>query len=278
MKTIFTNINRRVTLRAVAAVIAISATFLSGANEVQAQDALTEAKERGTLRLVGVSFPPYMVASTDGSYTGIDYEMLGGFAETLGLKLEIVPGTWGTAIAGVQSGKWDIAPVMCWKPERVEAVTFSETYYQGGLVAAVFGDGPKSLKEMNDPSVTIVFPAGTFKETFVEKFFPNATTKKITNGSTAQVTLELLSGRGQATLLDAPIDITKVEAAYPGKFTYLPSKDGRLPDTTCLGSYILKRDAYHLTAQLNDYIKMMKSSGKLDALYDKHIQNVLKAK
>ena len=248
---------------------------LAGAGVAQAQDALDSIEARGSLRLVGVSFPPYMVASADGSYSGIDYEMLSGFADSLGVKLEIVPGTWGTAIAGVQSGKWDIAPVMCWKPERVEAVTFSETYYQGGLVAAVYGDGPKTLEEMNDPSVTIVFPAGTFKETFVEKFFPKAKTNKITDGSTAQVLLELMSGRGNATLLDAPIDISKVEAAYPGKFTYLPSKVTRLPDTTCLGSYIVKRDAYHLAAKLNDYVKMMKSTAKLQDLYDKNIKVVL---
>lgn len=266
---------RRAALKMAGTAIALAATMFAGTQIAQAQEALKEIKERGTLRLVGVSFPPYMVASADGSYSGIDYDLLGSFAKTIGVKLEIVAGTWGTAIAGVQSGKWDVAPVMCWKPERVEAVTFSETYYQGGLVAAVFGDGPKTLEEMNDPSVTIVFPAGTFKETFVEKFFPKATTKKITNGSTAQVTLELLSGRGEATLLDAPIDITKVEAAYPGKFTFLPSKDGRLPDTTCLGSYILKRDAYHLTALLNDHIKMVKSTGKLNDLYDKHIKDVL---
>lgn len=278
MKIVHSTISRRVALRITGTAFALATTLFAAAGVAQAQSALDEVKERGTLRLVGVSFPPYMVASADGTYAGIDYDMLGGFADTLGVKLEIVPGTWGTAIAGVQSGKWDVAPVMCWKPERVEAVTFSETYYQGGLVAAVFGDGPKTLEEMNDPAVTIVFPAGTFKETFVEKFFPNATAKKITNGSTAQVTLELMSGRGDATLLDAPIDINKVEAAYPGRFNFLPSKDSRLPDTTCLGSYILKRDAYHLTAQLNDYIKMMKSSGKLDALYDKHIQDVLKAK
>lgn len=278
MNNPYSKIGRRAALKMSCTALAVAAGVFATVGFAQAQEALNDVKERDALRLVGVSFPPYMVASADGSYSGIDYDLLSGFAETLGVKLEIVPGTWGTAIAGVQSGKWDVAPVMCWKPERVEAVTFSETYYQGGLVAAVFGDGPKTLEEMNDPGVTIVFPAGTFKETFVEKFFPDATTKKITNGSTAQVTLELMSGRGDATLLDAPIDITKVEAAYPGKFSFLPSKDGRLPDTTCLGSYILKRDAYHLTAQLNDYIKMMKSSGKLDDLYDKHIQAVLKGK
>lgn len=260
----------------IAAALFVLLGALSGAGSAQAQDALAEIKERGTLRLVGVSFPPYIVASADGSYHGIDYEMLGGFAESIGVKLEIVPGTWATAIAGIQSGKWDVAPVMCWKPERVEAVTFTETYYQGGLVAAVYGDGPKTLEEMNDPSVTIVFPAGTFKETFFEKFFPKAKANRITEGSTAQVLLELMSGRGNATLLDAPIDVSTVEAAYPGKFTFLPSKDARLPDTTCLGSYIVKRDAYHLAAKLNDYVKMMKASGKLDMLYDKHIKEALK--
>lgn len=244
-----------------------------------AQEALAAIKERGTIRMVGVSFPPYIVASADGSYSGIDYDIVKGFAESIGVKVEVVPGTWGNAIAGIQSGKWDVAPVFCWKSKRIEIVTFLESHYRGGGVAAVLTDqGPFSLEELNNPDVTFVFPAGTWKESHVAKYYPKAKTKKITSGSTAQVTLEILSGRGTATVLDAPIDITKVESAYPGKFTFLPSKTERLKDTTCVGSLIVKRDAYHLAAIMNDYIKKLKTEGGVKALYDIHIKPVLKGK
>ncbi|MDJ0951810.1 MAG: transporter substrate-binding domain-containing protein [Alphaproteobacteria bacterium] len=259
--------------------MALAAMFTVGMGSAQADDALATIKERGTIRMVGVSFPPYIVAAADGSYSGIDYDIVKGFAESIGVRVEMVPGTWGNAIAGIQSGKWDVAPVFCWKPARTEVVTFLESHYQGGGVAAVLTDqGPFTLEELNSPDITFVFPAGTWKETHVAKYYPKAKTKKITSGSTAQVTLEILSGRGTATVLDAPIDITKVEAAYPGKFTFLPSKSERLKDTTCVGSLIVKRDAYRLAASFNDFIKKLKAEGRVDALYDIHIKPVLEGK
>jgi len=262
-----------------ASAMVFGAISIAGTGTSHAQDALTAIKERGTIRMVGVSFPPYIVAAADGSYSGIDYDIVKGFAESIGVEIEMVPGAWGNAIAGIQSGKWDVAPVFCWKPERIEIVTFLESHYQGGGVAAVLTDeGPFTLEELDSPDVTFVFPAGTWKETHVAKYYPKAQTKKITNGSTAQVTLEILSGRGTATVLDAPIDITKVESAYPGKFTFLPSKSERLKDTTCVGSLIVKRDAYHLVASFNDYIKQLKAEGGVDALYDIHIKPVLEGK
>ena len=244
-----------------------------------AQETLAEIMERGTIRMVGVSFPPYIVAAADGTYSGIDYDIVKGYAESIGVEIEMIPGSWGNAIAGIQSGKWDVAPVFCWKPERTEVVTFLESHYQGGGVVAVLADeGPFTLEELNSPDVTFVFPAGTWKETHVAEYFPNAETKKITSGSTAQVTLEILSGRGTATVLDAPIDITKVESAYPGQFTFLPSKTERLEDTTCVGSLIIDRNAYHLAASFNDYVKQLKAEGAIDELYNIHIQPVLEGK
>lgn len=264
---------------AAAGVVALGAMSVAGIGQVAAQEALAAIKERGAIRMVGVSFPPYIVAAADGTYSGIDYDIVKGYADSIGVKIEMIPGTWGNAIAGIQSGKWDVAPVFCWKAKRTEVVTFLESHYQGGGVAAVLAEeGPFTLEELNSPDVTFVFPAGTWKETHVAKYYPKAQTKKITSGSTAQVTLEILSGRGTATVLDAPIDITKVESAYPGKFAFLPSKSERLKDTTCVGSLIVKRDAYHLAAGFNNYIKKLKAEGGVDALYDIHIKPVLDGK
>lgn len=279
MTSILGRLTTRIAALVTAGACVLGTVSIVGTSTVHAQEALAAIKERGAIRMVGVSFPPYIVASADGSYSGIDYDIVKGYAESIGVEIEMVPGAWGNAIAGVQSGKWDVAPVFCWKPERIEVVTFLESHYQGGGVAAVLADdGPFTLEELNSEDVTFVFPAGTWKETHVAKYYPKAQTKKITNGSTAQVTLEILSGRGNATILDAPIDITKVESAYPDKFTFLPSKSERLADTTCVGSLIVKRDAYHLAAGFNDYIKKLKAEGGVDALYEVHIKPVLEGK
>lgn len=237
---------------------------------------LAEIKERGTIRLAGPSFPPYIVAAPDGTYSGIDYDIVKGYGESIGVKIDAISATWGTAIAGIGAGKWDVAPVFCYKDERAKVVTFVESHYNGGGVAVVPKDSPiTEIAQLNSADVTFAYPAGTWKENHIAENYPDAGTKVLTSGSTAQVMLEIVSGRASATVVDAPIDITKIDAAYPDQFRYLPSRTERLEDTNCVGSLIVDKSADGLAEGMSAYIKELKVSGGLQKLYDRHIQAVL---
>jgi ABC-type amino acid transport substrate-binding protein len=89
--------------------------------------------------------------------------------------------------------------------------------------------------------------------------------------------LEIVSGRANATIVDAPIDITKIDAAYPDQFRYLPSRTERLADTNCVGSLIVDKNATELAEGMSAYIKELKESGGLQELYELHIKAVLAA-
>ncbi len=239
---------------------------------------LAEIKERGSIRLAGPSFPPYIVAAPDGTFSGIDYDIVKGYGESIGVKIDVISSTWGTAIAGIGAGKWDVAPVFCYKDERAKVVTFLESHYNGGGVAVVPKDSPvTTVSQLNSDNVTFAYPAGTWKEGHIAENYPDAGTKVLTSGSTAQVMLEIVSGRANATVVDAPIDITKIEAAYPDQFRYLPSRTERLADTNCVGSLIVDKGADELAAGMSAYIKDLKDSGDLRKLYDLHIEAVLQA-
>ncbi len=250
----------------------LTATSVLAANA----GSLAEVKERGTIRLAGPNFPPYIVAAPDGTYSGIDYDIVKGYGESIGVKTEVISSTWGTAIAGIGAGKWDVAPVFCYKDERAEVVTFLEPHYSGGGVAVVPKDSPiTEIGQLNSSETTFAYPAGTWKENHIAKHYPDAGTKVLTSGSTAQVMLEIVSGRANATVVDAPIDITKIDTAYPDQFRYLPSRTERLADTNCVGSLIVDKGANDLAEGMSAYIKELKASGGLQKLYDLHIQAVL---
>ena len=86
------------------------------------------------------AFPPYEYVE-GGKFVGIDVEIAGLIAEKLGMELKIHDVEFGSIIAGVQSGKFDMGIAgMTVTDERKEKVNFSETYAKGVQVVIVKED------------------------------------------------------------------------------------------------------------------------------------------
>ena len=75
-----------------------------------AQSRLDEIVARGTLRvaLTGDYRPFSFLDKATGQYTGLDVDMANNLAESLGVKLEIVPTTWSTLLADLKGDKFDV--------------------------------------------------------------------------------------------------------------------------------------------------------------------------
>lgn len=86
------------------------------------------------------AFPPYEFKDGE-TFKGIDVEIAGLIAEKLGMELKIHDVEFGSIIAGVQSGKFDMGMAgMTVTDERKEKVNFSETYAKGVQVVIVKED------------------------------------------------------------------------------------------------------------------------------------------
>lgn len=96
--------------------------------------AFTACGEKESDKLVmatNAAFPPYEYYEND-TIVGIDAEIAAAIAEKLGLELEIADIEFGSIVAGVQSGKYDMGMAgMTVTEERLESVDFSTTYAQG---------------------------------------------------------------------------------------------------------------------------------------------------
>ena len=75
-----------------------------------AQSRLDEIVARGTLRvaLTGDYRPFSLLDKATGQYAGLDVDMANSLAESLGVKLEIVPTTWSTLLADLKGDKFDV--------------------------------------------------------------------------------------------------------------------------------------------------------------------------
>jgi cyclohexadienyl dehydratase len=84
--------------------------WLAAAAPAHAGDRLDDIVARGTLRVALTGdYRPFSIKGGDGGMAGLDVDLAGSLAASLGVKLEIVPTTWGTLLADLAADRYDIA-------------------------------------------------------------------------------------------------------------------------------------------------------------------------
>ena len=90
-----------------------------------------EKEDNKLVMATNAAFPPYEYYEND-EIVGIDAEIAAAIAEKLGLELEIADIEFGSIVAGVQSGKYDMGMAgMTVNEERLQSVNFTTSYAQG---------------------------------------------------------------------------------------------------------------------------------------------------
>lgn len=109
-------------------------------------------------------FPPYEYYEND-QIVGIDAEMAAAIADQMGRKLTIVDTEFGSIIAGIQTGKYDMGMAgMTVTEERLESVNFSDSYATGVQVVIVKEDSAiQTVDDLLDSSAS--YKAGVQQDT-----------------------------------------------------------------------------------------------------------------
>ena len=116
------------------------ALSIAGCGEKASDDVLTMA--------TNATFPPYEFYENE-TIVGIDAEIAGLIAEKIGMKLEIVDTEFGSIVAGVQTGKYDMGMAgMTVTEERKESVNFT-TSYATGIQSIIVPEGTE-IKSLDD--------------------------------------------------------------------------------------------------------------------------------
>ena len=133
------------------------------------KDILAQIKERGTLTIAmeGV-WQPWTYHDETGALTGFDVEVGTLIAEGLGVKPEFVETAWEGILAGVDSGRFDIAcNGVGYTAKRAESYNFSTPYVYTEMVLVVRDDNEdikaledlKGKKTANSPNSTYAMRA-----------------------------------------------------------------------------------------------------------------------
>lgn len=248
-----------------AAVAALSAA----ASPAVAQSVLDDIKARGELRVAGVLYRPLISQRPSGEYVGMDVEVMKEMAKDLGVKLNVVNAEWATAVAGIESKKWDIVPALCITDKRKEVVDFSESYITIGATLATAADNPKDLSTLeafDKPDVVFAVPGGSWSEKVAKEVAPHATHKAFGQSTSADLIQEVVAGRADAVVLDTPIQTTVAMAALGDRIKIFPGHNKPLDVRACKVGYAYMKGDQKMADYVAGFTKKLRDSGRLDAL------------
>jgi polar amino acid transport system substrate-binding protein len=227
-----------------------------------AQDALDAVKSASVLRVgMLVDVPPFGLVNDQGQPDGYDADVAKGLAEHLGLKIQIVSVNGPNRIPYLLTSQVDVlVAALGITEERAQQVDFSAPYSQlGAVVYGPVGSDVKSFEDLADK--TIGLPRGGSQDPVVTKSaLPSTTIQRYDDDAGA--VQALLAGQVEYMAIATNL-VPQVEAMAPGRFE---NKFALYSQTQGIAT---RKGEKPLMDEINAYLTEAKSSGKLEALYQK---------
>jgi ABC-type amino acid transport substrate-binding protein len=249
-------------------------------------DTLDEIKKRNKL-IVGtgvLGLRPWLFKNADGSYGGMEWEMLQYIAKKLGVaEVEMVSVEWETLIPGLKSKRWDIIfSGMTVTEERRQGggIEFTRPYYFESDRIVVMKDSPFQKPE-DLAGKTLAAPLGTVEEYQAKNLIAKGIGEKLKSfNDPAGCFLALHGGQVDAVIMD--------NTSYAGQFAVTPdlrviggayslAADKEWQDAQAKAPYkyggdgagVRKEDTALLKA-LNDALDAMDADGTRQAILTKY--------
>jgi polar amino acid transport system substrate-binding protein len=165
-----------------------------------------QIQETGTLRIGVTQAPPWFSKNpATGKWdSGLGVTIGQNMADTLGVEIEFVEVTWGTAVAALQSNKIDAMPVLDPKPDRAVSVAFPSNplLYISLAVLANEDLAADTWAELNNADVSIAVPQGSSMDTYITANLPLADIQRFPDTGSSIAAFQ--SGRVDAVSLFHP--------------------------------------------------------------------------
>ena len=267
-------------LTGLAALTALAAgTLLLSATPASAGD-LAEVKTRG--KLVMLTFPVqggfFDVVNVDvmreqglafkdlhkpEQFSGIDVDVVNGFAKSLGVELEIdVTGDgFGNLIPALVHKEADlVASELTITPARQEMVDFSSPYATN-WIAVIAKKGTPIAGPRDFPGKKAAIIRGSSHEEFLKSVAPDVPVEG--TGFDLESLEALASGRVDFTLIDSTVPPGEaVDVLHPDLVVAFRLKD--------INDGVAVRKGSDLLAPLNAYLARIRKSGELQKILDRH--------
>ena len=238
-------------------------------NTTAAEGESTSGDKKTLIMATNATFPPYEYKDGE-NFAGIDVEVAQKIAEKLGMELEIQDVEFGSIIAGVQSGKFDIGMAgISVNEDRKKSVNFSDTYATAKQVVIVTEDS--AIKSLDDLKGDGSMKFGVQQDTTGE-ILASDTVENDGYGKENVVSFKAATDTVQA-LKTGKVDAVIIDNAPAQNF--VNSTDGlKILDGTWLNeSYAIaiSKDNNDLLEKVNAALKALTADGTIQSIIDKYI-------
>lgn len=263
----------RLSLAGFLGLLALSLTLLlGGCGPVpRHQNQLQAILERGELRVGTLNSSTTYYEDKDGP-AGIEYELAKGFADYLGVKLQLVTAERiNDLFTKLDTGEVDLlAAGLTVTPQRMKQYRFGPTYYQVSqkVVFRKGNDWPRNIDQLH--GVLMVSRGSSYAETLTEmaSLYPELTWQESDDQDTEGLLQEVLDGTIDYTVADSN------QLAAARRFHPKLSIAFSLTKNDSQAWALKKNDDDSLLAITLDYFNILQSSGELVALQERYFGHI----
>lgn len=226
------------------------------------------------------AFAPFEYAEADGTYAGIDIEMLAAIAEDQNFEYTLNPVGFDAALQNVQSGQADgVIAGMSITAEREKVFDFSDPYYDSTVCAAVkSGSDVKTLEDLKGKAVAV--KNGTMSQAWAESMKDKYGFTMSTFDSSDVMYQDVIAGNTVACFEDTPVMSYAISqyAATDGKegvdLSIIAEAEANSEFATPYGFAVNKGENAELLKKFNDGLANIKNDGTYDKIVSKYVQSV----
>jgi cyclohexadienyl dehydratase len=194
-------------MKHLAATLLIALCAAAGAQTAQAgTDTLAQVMQSHALRVCSPGdYKPFSFRNPDGSFEGLDVDLMQSLAKSLGAKVEFVKTTWAKLMDDFTSGKCDIgAGGISVSLARQQRAYFSAPYMVNGKTPITLCTNVKKFQTIADidkPDVRVIVNPGGSNETFAKTHLNKA--HIITHENNIGIFKEVAEGRADVFVTEA---------------------------------------------------------------------------
>ena len=247
----------------------VQAGTVSGAAAAPAPSRLDEVLARHTLRVCTTGdYKPYSFLKPDGQFEGIDIDLAGSLAKSLGVKAEYVKTSWSNLMNDFVA-KCDVAVGgVSTTLDRQKRAFFTEPYMVDGKTPIVRCDDVdkyQTVAQIDQPNVrTIVNPGGT-NERFAKQYFTHA--QLIEYPDNVTIFKQILDGHADVMVTDASETLLQ-QKLNPGLCSVHPDKPFQFGEK----AYLVPRGDVTFQQYVDQWLHLARSTGEFQAVVDKWLK------
>jgi cyclohexadienyl dehydratase len=230
---------------------------------------LDEVMKSGRLRVCTPGdYKPFSYAKPDGSFEGIDIDLIQSASKALGVEPVFVKSSWPTLMNDFIE-KCDIAVGgISVSTERAKKAGFSTAYMVNGKAPITKCENVKmfqTVADINKPTTTVVVNPGGSNERFVRANLPQA--KVVVFQDNVTIFDEILKGNADVMISES-IETLVQQKLRPGLCAVNPEQPLQYGEM----AYMLPRGDASMKSWVDTWLHLSKASGEYTKLVDKWLK------